>query len=268
MLMDANILPYGKIYSTKKLGQAVRAKRKADGLTQAKAAALCDVGVRFISDLENGKATVELGKALSVLSGLGLTIDVRPRGHLVQNKVVPNKTDDSGKAYWDKIPDPSGASAHINALGRKLADSYKNSLDLSSKLLDNLTKHRMDYYSLGLSMDKYNDIVKLNKNIIDSSSTAATSLSNIQATIDKLGISKGTIDDAMNGFKMSASISRDAIANINKLHSIITSLNLDTKVINRLQDNYKNNLKLSKNAIREISSREKNINSSDVTKKK
>ena len=168
--MDTNILPYGKISSTKKLGQAVRAKRKADGLTQTKAAALCGVGVRFISDLENGKSTVELGKALSVLGGLGLTIDVRPRGHLVQDKVVPHRTDGSRKAYQNKISDPSSArisalarkladqnkisdpsSAHINALGRKLADSYKDSLGLSSKVLDNLSKHRMDYYSLGLS---------------------------------------------------------------------------------------------------------------------
>ncbi len=264
--MDTNILPYGKISSTKKLGQAVRAKRKADGLTQTKAAALCGVGVRFISDLENGKPTVELGKALSVLGGLGLTIDVRPRGHLVQDKVVSHRIDGSKKTYRNKIPDPS--STHINALGRKLADSYKNSLGLSSKVLDNLSKHRMDYFSLGLSMDKYNDIAKLNKNIIDSSSTAATSLSNIQATIDKLGINKSTIDDAMNGYKMSASVSSDAIANINKLHSTIASLNLDTKVIDSLQDNYKNNLKLSKNAIREISNLKKNINSSDVTKKK
>ncbi|MFV1984607.1 MAG: helix-turn-helix domain-containing protein, partial [Thiohalomonadales bacterium] len=69
--MNANILPYGNILSPTKLGQAVRTKRKADGLTQAKAAALCGVGVRFISDLENGKSTIELGKALSVLAGLG-----------------------------------------------------------------------------------------------------------------------------------------------------------------------------------------------------
>lgn len=263
--MDTNILPYGKISSPKKLGQAIRAKRKVDGLTQAKAAALCGVGVRFISDMENGKPTVELGKALSVLSGLGLTIDVRPRGPLIQNKLIPHKSDGSRKTYKNKISDLSGA--HINALGR-LTDSYKKSLGLSSKILDALSKHRMDYYSLGLSMDKYNDIAKWNKNIIDSSSAAASSLSNVQVTIDKLGLNKSTIDNAMNSFKTSVSVSNDALTKIDKLHSTIAALNLDTKIIDRLQENYKNNLKLSKIAIREISSLENNINSSDIIKKK
>ena len=69
-----------KIEAPTDLGIQVRMKRKKDGLTQMEAAALCGVGTRFISDLENGKATLELGKTIQVLRGLGLDILVLPRG--------------------------------------------------------------------------------------------------------------------------------------------------------------------------------------------
>ena len=72
--------PYGKVTALSQVGEAVRAKRKADGLRQAEAAALCGVGTRFLSELENGKGTVELAKVLAVLRGLGLDVTVCPRG--------------------------------------------------------------------------------------------------------------------------------------------------------------------------------------------
>ena len=62
------------------LGIVVRARRKALGYSQARVADLCGTGTRFISDLENGKATIELGKALSVLSALGVDIEASIRG--------------------------------------------------------------------------------------------------------------------------------------------------------------------------------------------
>ena len=54
-------------------------QRKEDGLTLADTAALCGVGYRFLSDLENGKTTVELGKTLQVLTALGLEIRIGPK---------------------------------------------------------------------------------------------------------------------------------------------------------------------------------------------
>ncbi|MGB0713208.1 MAG: helix-turn-helix transcriptional regulator [Gammaproteobacteria bacterium] len=74
------INPSGTIDSVSELGVSVRDRRKAQGATQAQCAALCGVGVRFISELENGKATMELGKVLHVLKCLGLELSVRPRG--------------------------------------------------------------------------------------------------------------------------------------------------------------------------------------------
>ncbi len=56
------------------VGTAIRKKRKDDGLTLADAAALCGVGYRFMSDLENGKETVQMGKVLQVLNALGLDV--------------------------------------------------------------------------------------------------------------------------------------------------------------------------------------------------
>jgi HTH-type transcriptional regulator/antitoxin HipB len=68
-----------KIKSTGDVGKAVRKKRKEDRLSLADAAALCGVGYRFLSELENGKPTVELGKTLQVLAGLGLDVRIGPR---------------------------------------------------------------------------------------------------------------------------------------------------------------------------------------------
>ena len=61
------------------IGAAIRKKRREDGLTLADAAALCGVGYRFLSDLENGKATVQMGKVLQVLTALGLDLHIASR---------------------------------------------------------------------------------------------------------------------------------------------------------------------------------------------
>lgn len=63
-----------KAVTVSDIGAAIRNKRKDDGLTLADAAALCGVGYRFMSDLENGKSTVQLGKVLQVLNALGVDI--------------------------------------------------------------------------------------------------------------------------------------------------------------------------------------------------
>lgn len=72
--------PFGNILTAEDLGRCVRAQRKAQGATQVEFASLCGVGIRFISELENGKPTMELAKVLQVLKCLGLEVSVRPRG--------------------------------------------------------------------------------------------------------------------------------------------------------------------------------------------
>ena len=56
------------------LGNTIRATRKALGVTQAQLAMTAGTGLRFIIDLESGKPTCQLGKALSVLATLGIDI--------------------------------------------------------------------------------------------------------------------------------------------------------------------------------------------------
>ncbi|MFW2440422.1 MAG: helix-turn-helix transcriptional regulator [Arenicellales bacterium] len=75
-----DLLPSGKIVTTQDIGKVVRKARKKQGATQAEFASLCSVGVRFISELENGKATAQVGKLLQVLKCLGLEISIHPRG--------------------------------------------------------------------------------------------------------------------------------------------------------------------------------------------
>ena len=58
----------------------IRERRKVLGYTQARVADLCGTGTRFISELENGKESIELGKALTVLSALGIDLRADVRG--------------------------------------------------------------------------------------------------------------------------------------------------------------------------------------------
>ena len=61
---------------TTDIGQAVRKARKAQGLTQSELALTANTAPRFISDLENGKVTCQIGKALQVLTTLGVRIEL------------------------------------------------------------------------------------------------------------------------------------------------------------------------------------------------
>jgi len=61
---------------SKTFGEAIRIYRKRQGATQVQLAAVANTGVRFIGDLENGKPTVQLDKALRVASILGMKIEV------------------------------------------------------------------------------------------------------------------------------------------------------------------------------------------------
>ena len=59
------------------LGRKVRELRRAQKVTQAQLAGLANTGVRFISDLENGKETCHIGKMLRVLETLGVDMLIR-----------------------------------------------------------------------------------------------------------------------------------------------------------------------------------------------
>lgn len=64
------------IQTTEQLGDALRAARKQLGLTQPQLALAAGVGVRFIVDLEAGKATLRLENVLRVIDALGGTLQL------------------------------------------------------------------------------------------------------------------------------------------------------------------------------------------------
>ncbi len=65
--------------NTEELGKIVRNRRKSLKMKQADLALVSGTGIRFISDLENGKETCEIGKVLKVLENLGIDPVFRSR---------------------------------------------------------------------------------------------------------------------------------------------------------------------------------------------
>lgn len=68
-----------EIPNANEFGRSVRAARERLGLTQQQLALAAGVGERFIVDLEAGKPTAQLEKALRVASRLGLRLRADPR---------------------------------------------------------------------------------------------------------------------------------------------------------------------------------------------
>lgn len=69
----------------KELGERVKRHRKSLGLNQSDLALAAGTGRRFISDLENGKDSCELGKTLSVLAALGMELVREDKGRGVRS---------------------------------------------------------------------------------------------------------------------------------------------------------------------------------------
>lgn len=59
-------------------GRIIRENRREQGLRQAQLAAAAGVGLRFLIELERGKPTAQLGKALAIASALGCRVAITP----------------------------------------------------------------------------------------------------------------------------------------------------------------------------------------------
>ena len=72
------MLPYGNTleidlrYTTAQIGKLIRETRKTLGVTQRDLSLTSATGLRFVSDLEKGKETCEVGKVLTILHTLGI----------------------------------------------------------------------------------------------------------------------------------------------------------------------------------------------------
>ncbi|HXH65597.1 MAG TPA: hypothetical protein VNI81_00255 [Candidatus Limnocylindrales bacterium] len=65
-------------YSPQDIGRIVRETRKKLGVTQKDLALTSGTGFRFVIELEKGKPTCEIGKALTVVQTLGIRIALTP----------------------------------------------------------------------------------------------------------------------------------------------------------------------------------------------
>ena len=72
-------LEHTTILLPEEFGAAVRAARRQRGMSQVQLAEACGCSQRFVSQLERGKPTAELGKALQAASCVGLRLRLDSR---------------------------------------------------------------------------------------------------------------------------------------------------------------------------------------------
>ena len=119
-----------RVESASDFGQAVRTARKEAGLSQMQLAKRCGCSQRFVSEVERGKETAELGRALKLLEVLNvplsagtLMVDLDGRAE-VQYAVVriASEIDEKPRKrrplsdYLDEASGPSGEGSG-DALG-------------------------------------------------------------------------------------------------------------------------------------------------------
>ncbi len=63
------------IDSPEALGSLIRRRRKSLGLNQTELAGVAGTSLRFLSELERGKSTAQLGATLRVLAALGIRLE-------------------------------------------------------------------------------------------------------------------------------------------------------------------------------------------------
>ena len=64
--------------TVEQIGALIRSTRKGLGVTQRELALTSGTGLRFVVDLERGKETCEIGKALTILQTLGIKLTLVP----------------------------------------------------------------------------------------------------------------------------------------------------------------------------------------------
>lgn len=69
-----------RIRTTADLGRMLRDERKRQGYTQAELAEAAGVGVTYVINLEHGKPTAEIGKALHLVELLSVDLVAERRG--------------------------------------------------------------------------------------------------------------------------------------------------------------------------------------------
>lgn len=61
------------------LGREIRRRRKEAGLRQTDLAAAANTSLRFVSEVERGKPTAQVGSVMRLLNALGLEVELKAR---------------------------------------------------------------------------------------------------------------------------------------------------------------------------------------------
>lgn len=69
-----------KIENAAELGRLIRDSRVEQHFTLERVSGMTNIGMRFLSELERGKETAQLGKVLQLIHQLGLEVIIQPRG--------------------------------------------------------------------------------------------------------------------------------------------------------------------------------------------
>ncbi len=97
-----------RLTTVRTLGLYVRDRRRNLSLTQTELATAAQVSRRWLSDLEGGKATAEVGLVLRVLGTLNLVLDVKP-------DVSPDATDPHARTLDHVIRRHTGPTGQANS---------------------------------------------------------------------------------------------------------------------------------------------------------
>jgi y4mF family transcriptional regulator len=73
-------------YTSQQIGSLIKVTRKSLGVTQKDLALTSGTGLRFIIDLEKGKETCEIGKALTILQTLGIKLTLTPPSSVAEKE--------------------------------------------------------------------------------------------------------------------------------------------------------------------------------------
>ena len=115
------------IHNPSELGQLASQTRSELGLRQSDLHTYTKLATRFISEVENGKETAQIGKVMDMLESLGLEFVIRPKSE--EAKVNPHQLGLSKVRFWS-----SGEQLPvIRVIARVLADPTKEDLLILKK---------------------------------------------------------------------------------------------------------------------------------------
>ncbi|MFV1984033.1 MAG: helix-turn-helix domain-containing protein [Thiohalomonadales bacterium] len=129
-------------FNTAELGKLIRTKRKACGITLQQTSAKSNIGVRFLSELERGKETAEIGKVISALHAVGLDLAV------VQKQKISNITNSVNESV------PHYNSKPTQTLSEQLGLEFP--YDWSNPNINSET-----FIRLVLAKTRFNDILRI-----------------------------------------------------------------------------------------------------------